>query len=103
MARELFGTRWIKLEVLGTGELLQPDVFGLVEAARILCDEGFQVFPYTTADLGVAERLLGTTVDKLETIGKILKVTRTPKLGAQLDVRFVTEHLRDALPELRQG
>lgn len=51
----------------------------------------------------VAERLLGTTVDKLETIGKILKVTRTPKLGAQLDVRFVTEHLRDALPELRQG
>ncbi len=62
--------------------------------------------PHATAQLyktAVAERLLGATVDKLEIIGKILKVTRTPKLGAQLDVRFVTEHLRDSLPELRQG
>ena len=58
MAREVFGTPWIKLEVIGAGELLQPEVFGLVEAARILGEEGFQVFPYTTADLGVAERLL---------------------------------------------
>lgn len=58
MAREVFDTGWIKLEVLGAGELLQPDVFGLVEAARLLSDDGFQVFPYTTADLGVAERLL---------------------------------------------
>jgi thiazole synthase len=58
MAREIFGTPWIKLEVIGEGELLQPDVFGLVEAAKILCREGFQVFPYTTEDLGVAERLL---------------------------------------------
>lgn len=58
MAREVFGTPWIKLEVIGAGELLQPEVFGLVEAARILGEDGFQVFPYTTADLGVAERLL---------------------------------------------
>lgn len=58
MAREVFGTKWIKLEVIGEGELLQPDVFGLVEAARILGEDGFDVFPYTTADLGVAERLL---------------------------------------------
>jgi thiazole synthase len=33
-------------------------VFGLVDAARILSAEGFQVFPYTTADLVVAGRLL---------------------------------------------
>lgn len=59
MAREVFGTPWIKLEVIGDADTLHPDVFGLVEAARILCDEGFEVFPYTTADLGVAERLLG--------------------------------------------
>lgn len=58
MAREVFDTPWIKLEVIGEGALLQPEVFGLVEAARILADEGFQVFPYTTSDLGVAERLL---------------------------------------------
>jgi len=58
MARELFATSWVKLEVIGEDDTLQPDVFGLLEAARILCAEGFEVFPYTTEDLVVAERLL---------------------------------------------
>ena len=58
MAREVFGTSWIKLEVIGDDDTLQPDVFGLAEAARILCAEGFEVFPYTTEDLVVADRLL---------------------------------------------
>lgn len=58
MAREIFATPWIKLEVIGDDATLQPDVFGLVEAARILNEDGFQVFPYTTEDLVVAERLL---------------------------------------------
>lgn len=58
MARELFSTNWIKLEVIGNHDTLQPDVFGLVEAARILAADGFEVFPYTTDDLVVAERLL---------------------------------------------
>lgn len=58
MAREVFGTSWIKLEVIGEDDTLQPDVFGLTEAARLLCAEGFEVFPYTTEDLVVAERLL---------------------------------------------
>ena len=58
MAREIFQTDWIKLEVIGHQDTLQPDVFGLVEAARILVEDGFRVFPYTTEDLVVAERLL---------------------------------------------
>ena len=58
MAREVFNTNWIKLEVIGNDDTLQPDVFGLVEAAKALTAEGFQVFPYTTEDLIVAERLL---------------------------------------------
>ena len=58
MAREVFDTKWIKLEVIGEEDTLQPDVFGLVEAARILSEDGFQVFPYTTEDLVVADRLL---------------------------------------------
>lgn len=58
MAREVFGTDWIKLEVIGNHDTLQPDVFGLVEAAKILAAEGFDVFPYTTDDLVVAGRLL---------------------------------------------
>ncbi len=58
MAREIFATDWIKLEVIGNHDTLQPDVFRLVEAARILSDAGFAVFPYTTDDLVVARRLL---------------------------------------------
>ncbi|MBB3526473.1 thiazole synthase [Rhizobium redzepovicii] len=58
MAREVFRTDWIKLEVIGNHDTLQPDVFALVEAAGILTGEGFQVFPYTTDDLVVAERLI---------------------------------------------
>lgn len=58
MAREVFATDWIKLEVIGHHDTLAPDVFQLVEAARILCAEGFNVFPYTTEDLGVGERLI---------------------------------------------
>ncbi|MBB2752943.1 UNVERIFIED_ORG: thiazole synthase [Rhizobium aethiopicum] len=58
MAREVFRTNWIKLEVIGNHDTLQPDVFALVEAARILTGDGFEVFPYTTDDLVVAERLI---------------------------------------------
>ncbi|MEM9578170.1 MAG: thiazole synthase [Pseudomonadota bacterium] len=58
MARELFGTDWIKLEVIGHADTLQPDVFALTEAARVLAADGFKVFPYTTDDLIVGERLL---------------------------------------------
>lgn len=65
MARELFETDWIKLEVIGNDDTLQPEVFGLVEAARILNDEGFKVFPYMTEDLGVAEKLVGAGCEVL--------------------------------------
>ncbi|WP_340680324.1 thiazole synthase [Paraglaciecola sp.] len=58
MAREVFNTNWIKLEVIGEEDTLQPDVFGLVEAAQVLCEEGFNVFPYCTEDLIVAGKLL---------------------------------------------
>lgn len=58
MARELFDTAWIKLEVIANDDTLQPDLFGLVEAAEVLARDGFDVFPYTTEDLGAADRLL---------------------------------------------
>ncbi len=58
MAREVFGTRWIKLEVIGHADTLQPDPFGLVEAARVLSAEDFEVFPYTTEDIVLAEKLV---------------------------------------------
>lgn len=65
MARELFDTPWIKLEVIANDDTLQPDLFGLVEAAEALNKDGFQVFPYTTEDLGAAERLVASGCDVL--------------------------------------
>lgn len=65
MAREVFATDWIKLEVIGHSDTLQPDVFELVKAARILSDDGFKVFPYTTDDLIVGEKLIEAGCDVL--------------------------------------
>lgn len=58
MARELYGTHWIKLEVVGDEHTLQPDPWELVEAACELVREGFEVFPYCTDDLVTCQRLL---------------------------------------------
>lgn len=58
MARELYDTAWIKLEVVGDEHTLQPDPFELVAAARELARDGFTVFPYCTDDLVTARRLL---------------------------------------------
>ncbi len=58
MARELYGTPWIKLEVVGDEHTLQPDPWGTVEAAAQLIRDGFAVFPYCTDDLVTCQRLL---------------------------------------------
>jgi thiazole synthase len=58
MARELFNTSWIKLEVIGDDYTLQPDTTGLVEAAGELIRDGFDVLPYTTEDLVTARKLV---------------------------------------------
>ena len=58
MARELYDTPWIKLEVVGDEHTLQPDPFELVAAAAELVKDGFVVFPYCTDDLVTCRRLL---------------------------------------------
>ena len=58
MARELYDTPWIKLEVVGDEHTLQPDPFELLAAAAQLARDGFTVFPYCTDDLVLCRRLL---------------------------------------------
>lgn len=65
MAREVFETSWIKLEIIANDDTLQPDVFGLVEAAKELTAQDFQVFPYMTEDLSLAEKLLSAGCEVL--------------------------------------
>lgn len=58
MAREVFATPWIKLELIGDDYTLQPDTLNLVEAASYLIKDGFQVLPYCTEDLVLCQRLV---------------------------------------------
>src|SRR6202161_1149568 len=58
MARELFQTDFIKLEVIGDELNLQPDPFGLVDAATELVKLGFKIFPYCTEDWVLCRRLM---------------------------------------------
>lgn len=93
MARELFETPWIKLEVIGDDYTLQPDTTALVEAGRILCEEGFEVLPYTTEDLVVAQRLMAVGC-------KILMPWAAPiGSGQGLTNPFALKTLRKRLPE----
>lgn len=57
LAREAFGTDWIKLEVIGDERTLLPDAVELLAAAETLVDEGFTVLPYCTDDPVLARRL----------------------------------------------
>jgi thiazole synthase len=57
LAREAFGTNWVKVEVIGDEDTLLPDAVELLSACEQLCDEGFVVLPYTTDDPVLARRL----------------------------------------------
>lgn len=92
MARELFETDWIKLEVIANDDTLQPDVFGLVEAAAALAGDGFRVFPYTTEDLGAAERLVAAGCEVLMPWGAPIGT------GRGLNNRYALRTLRNYFP-----
>jgi thiazole synthase len=57
LAREAFGTDWIKLEVIGDEKTLLPDPAELLIAAEQLVEDGFVVLPYTSDDPVLARRL----------------------------------------------
>ncbi len=57
MAREIFETNWIKLEVIKDDYTLAPDADGLIEAAEKLLAKGFEIFPYMTEDESTAKKL----------------------------------------------
>ena len=94
MAREIFETNWIKLEVIGHADTLQPDPFGLLEAAETLAAEGFQVFPYTTEDQVLAQRLVDA--------GCLVLMPWGAPIGSGLGLnnRYGLRMLRAAFPDI---
>ncbi len=57
MAREIFQTNWVKLEVIGDDYNLQPNPFELVKATEELLKRDFFVLPYCTDDLVLCKTL----------------------------------------------
>ncbi|MFI5027671.1 MAG: sulfur carrier protein ThiS [Solirubrobacterales bacterium] len=57
LAREAFGTDWVKLEVIGDDRTLYPDAVEMLRAAETLIADGFTVLPYTNDDPILARRL----------------------------------------------
>lgn len=94
MARELFETDWIKLEVLGDSFNLQPDPFALLEATRILIEDGFKVFPYCTDDLVLCQKLAELGCEVLMPWGAPIGS------GQGLLNPFALKTIRERLPEL---
>jgi thiazole synthase len=58
MAREVFETDWLKLELIGDDYSLQPDTLNLPKAADHLVKAGFKVLPYCTEDLVLCQKLV---------------------------------------------
>lgn len=57
LAREILGSDWVKLEVLGDEQTLFPDNEELLAATRTLVADGFTVFPYTSDDPIICRKL----------------------------------------------
>jgi thiazole synthase len=94
IARELFETDWIKLEVLGDSYNLQPDPFALVDATKVLIKEGFKVFPYCTDDLVLCQKLADLGCEVLMPWGAPIGT------GQGLINPYALETLRKRLPNL---
>jgi thiazole synthase len=94
MARELFDTDWIKLEVLGDSYNLQPDPFALLEATQILIADGFKVFPYCTDDLVLCQKLAELGCEVLMPWGAPIGT------GQGLLNPYALKTLRERLPQL---
>ena len=70
MARELFETNWIKLEITGDDYNLQPNTLELLVATEQLQMQGFKVFAYTTEDLVVCKRLQDLGLSSHHALGR---------------------------------
>ena len=57
LGREALGTNWVKLEVVADDQTLLPDPVELLDAARMLVNDGFVVLPYTNDDPILARQL----------------------------------------------
>jgi thiazole synthase len=82
LAREALNTDWVKLEVIGDPDTLFPDNEGLLEAARVLVQDGFKVLPYCIDDPIICR--------KLEDVGCVGVMPLAAPIGSGLGIRNIT-------------
>ncbi len=118
LGREVTGSDWVKLEVIGDQKYLLPDMEGTLQAARQLVKENFAVLPYITDDPILARKLqeIGTVtvmplgspigsgqgIPHFERIRVIIEQARVPVvvdagLGAPSDASLALEIGADAV------
>ncbi len=94
MSREIFQTDWLKLEVIGDDYNLQPDPYGLIDAASELIKRGFKVLPYCTDDLVVCQKLMDAGCEVLMPWGAPIGT------GQGLLNKYNLKTIRERLPQI---
>ena len=94
LAREIFNTNWIKLEVIGDDYTLQPNSLELIKATEVLLRDGFIVFPYCIDDVIICRELINQGC-------KILMPMASP-IGSGQGIlnTFNLNLLRDTFPDI---
>lgn len=95
MSREIFETHWIKLEVIGDDYNLQPDPFELLKATEVLIKDGFNVFPYSTDDLVLCQRLRDLGCEVIMPWGSPIGT------GKGLMNPYALQTIRERLPDVK--
>jgi thiazole synthase len=94
LAREMFATNWIKLEVIGDDLTLHPNLPELIVAAGELIKLGFEVFPYCTSDVVICKQLINVGC-------KILMPMAAP-IGSGMGIvdLYSLKQIRDTFPHV---
>jgi thiazole synthase len=94
LAREIFNTDWIKLEIIADDYTLQPNSLELLKATETLIKNGFTVFPYCTDDVLICQELVNLGCQILMPMGSPIGS------GQGLLNQFNLRLLRDRFPSI---
>ena len=94
LAREVFDTNWIKLEVIADDYTLQPNSLELLKAAETLIKDGFEIFPYCTDDVNICKELVNLGCNILMPMGSPIGS------GQGLLNKFNLMQIRDRFPDI---
>lgn len=93
LAREVLGTDWVKVEIHPDVRYLLPDPVETFEACKILCADGFKVFPYINADPVLAKRLEEIGVQAVMPLGAPIGSAKGLETMSMLKIIIAQSHV----------